>query len=290
MASSNPEISFNLFVNNSAGWGSGIFCGFSNPSIINNTFNGNIAEVRGGGIFCTNANPEISFNLIVNNSAVWGSGICCSHSNPSIINNTISRNIAEMQGGGIFCTNSNPVIVNTIFWADSASQGDELYIYVHSSPIVTYCDIEGGWEGEGNIDADPFFCDPDSLNFWLADNSPCVGTGRDGDDIGVYGVGCEATDIFDNDAALPSEYALEQNYPNPFNSSTIIKYDLPQQSYVTIEIYDILGRKVETLLSKYQQAGYHQATWQAGGFSSGIYFYKIQAGYFTGTGMMVLIK
>jgi len=83
---------------------------------------------------------------------------------------------------------------------------------------------------------------------------------------------------------------LSQNYPNPFNASTTINYGLPRQSHVSIVIYDILGRKVTTLIDKLQPAGYHQTIWNADDFSSGLYFYKLQAGDYIETKTMMLIK
>ncbi len=94
----------------------------------------------------------------------------------------------------------------------------------------------------------------------------------------------------DDVESLPKQIALRQNYPNPFNAATMIKYNLPEQSDVTIEIYDILGRRVETLVQSEQQAGYHQVVWDAEDASSGIYFYRIQAGDFVETRRMLLLR
>jgi hypothetical protein len=97
--------------------------------------------------------------------------------------------------------------------------------------------------------------------------------------------------IDDNDSqARPRDYILANNYPNPFNASTVIEYELPYQANTKIEIYNMLGRKVTTLEDRQLQAGYHQTIWQADDFSSGIYFYKIQAGDYTETKKMVLLK
>jgi len=94
----------------------------------------------------------------------------------------------------------------------------------------------------------------------------------------------------DDEENTPSDYRLSQNYPNPFNAQTTIRYSLLEQSEVSIDIYDILGRKIETLLSDVQQAGYHQATWNAEDITSGVYFYKIQTGNYTETKKMMLLK
>ncbi|MEE9552942.1 MAG: T9SS type A sorting domain-containing protein [candidate division Zixibacteria bacterium] len=101
-----------------------------------------------------------------------------------------------------------------------------------------------------------------------------------------YRLDIEDTDI----EILPTDFILSQNYPNPFNASTLIEYGLPNSSDVTIEIFDILGRKVETLIQGEQQAGYHQVTWDASEISSGMYFYRIQAGKYVETKKMLLLK
>ncbi|MCP4584100.1 MAG: T9SS type A sorting domain-containing protein [candidate division Zixibacteria bacterium] len=89
---------------------------------------------------------------------------------------------------------------------------------------------------------------------------------------------------------IPRNYSLAQNYPNPFNASTTIKYDLPKRSNVTIDVFDILGRKVETFNSSVQTPGSHSVVWNALGLGSGIYFYKIQAGNYVQTRRCMLIK
>jgi flagellar hook assembly protein FlgD len=96
--------------------------------------------------------------------------------------------------------------------------------------------------------------------------------------------------IEDRDVEVPRQFALAQNFPNPFNATTIIQYSLPAASFVTIDIYDILGRKVETLMQREQPAGYHRITWDASDHSSGIYFYRIQAGEYAETRKMLLLK
>lgn len=94
----------------------------------------------------------------------------------------------------------------------------------------------------------------------------------------------------DDKIIKPDNFRLYQNYPNPFNATTTIRYNLPGASDITIEIFDLLGRKVETLVQGEQQAGYHQVVWDAEGKSSGMYFYRIQAGDFIETRKMVVLK
>jgi len=96
----------------------------------------------------------------------------------------------------------------------------------------------------------------------------------------------------DTEALLefPESFIVTQNYPNPFNAATTIEYELPLSCDVTIHIYDLLGREVETLLRKNQKAGHHEIDWNPSDIPSGIYFYKVQAGEFVQTKRMLLLK
>ncbi len=91
-------------------------------------------------------------------------------------------------------------------------------------------------------------------------------------------------------SGLPQKYDLKQNYPNPFNPSTSISFDLPATSNVVLNIYDMLGRKVATLVDKSMNAGTHNVQFDASQLSSGMYIYRIEAGSFTSIRKMMLIK
>ncbi|MBM4158786.1 MAG: T9SS type A sorting domain-containing protein [Ignavibacteria bacterium] len=90
---------------------------------------------------------------------------------------------------------------------------------------------------------------------------------------------------------IPLRYELYQNYPNPFNPTTKIKFDLPENTRVTIKIYDILGREMRTLLnSEYRESGRHIIEFSASGLASGVYFYRLTAGEYNAVKKMVLLK
>jgi len=89
---------------------------------------------------------------------------------------------------------------------------------------------------------------------------------------------------------VPTSYSLYQNYPNPFNPSTNIEFDIPKVSYVKLSIYDILGRVMAILVKEKLNAGSYILNWDASDISSGIYFYKIEAGSFTDVKRMLLVK
>ena len=89
---------------------------------------------------------------------------------------------------------------------------------------------------------------------------------------------------------LPTEFRLSQNYPNPFNPSTMINYTLPASSRVVLKVYDVLGREVRTLVDQYQAGGYYNVVFDASNLPSGLYFYRINAGTYSATKKLMLVK
>jgi len=89
---------------------------------------------------------------------------------------------------------------------------------------------------------------------------------------------------------IPSTFDLAQNYPNPFNPSTTISFDLPAAATVQLTVYNQLGQEVARLVSGYREAGTHAVVWDASGVASGVYFYRISAGQYTGTRQLILLK
>jgi hypothetical protein len=88
----------------------------------------------------------------------------------------------------------------------------------------------------------------------------------------------------------PSDFNLGQNYPNPFNNQTIIRFFLPKSQNLNLTIYDLLGRQVHTLINGFRKAGSHTIPFDASDLSSGVYFYRLQAGDVVETKRMVLLK
>ncbi|MCK4654630.1 MAG: DUF1565 domain-containing protein [Candidatus Cloacimonetes bacterium] len=161
--------------NGSATSGGGIYCqSYSNPSLQNVTISGNSADLWGGGIYCWESSPSLENLTITGNTANYGGGIYCYYdSSPGLENVTISGNSATTNGGGIFCYFSSPILINSILWDDSPQE-----IYTFSSSVAaTYSDIEGGWAGTGNINADPLFMDPGLGDYHLQPTSPCIDAG-----------------------------------------------------------------------------------------------------------------
>ena len=98
------------------------------------------------------------------------------------------------------------------------------------------------------------------------------------------------TAVSQNNSSMPNNYGISQNYPNPFNPTTVINYQLPVNSFVTLKIYDVIGREVVTLVSGNQNTGYYHVTFNAADLTSGVYFYRLQAGTYSETKKLLLLK
>ncbi len=105
-----------------------------------------------------------------------------------------------------------------------------------------------------------------------------------------YAVYHTATTVDHPVGDVPQSMTLHQNYPNPFNPSTTIRYGLPNRSNVTLSVFNTLGQAAAELVSGEQDAGYHEVKFDGSGLSSGVYFYRMQAGSFTETKKLLLVR
>jgi len=94
----------------------------------------------------------------------------------------------------------------------------------------------------------------------------------------------------ENTNARPTNFTLSQNYPNPFNAKTVVSFELKESSPVLVEVFNIAGAKVTTLVNQNLSAGSHKVAWDAGNCASGVYYYKLTAGTSSETKQMVLLK
>lgn len=116
--------------------------------------------------------------------------------------------------------------------------------------------------------------------------------GWDGSGVKLFWNRFNSVTEIKSESAIPVEFILYQNYPNPFNPSTTISYQLPTPGYVTLKVYDVLGREVATLVDEYQVAGIYNSkfTAQNYGLTSGVYFYSLKSGNYVQTNKMILVK
>jgi hypothetical protein len=122
--------------------------------------------------------------------------------------------------------------------------------------------------------------------YWQVQASNVIGSGPWSNVSSFY---ASLTDVKEK-GGLPKEFSLSQNYPNPFNPSTKIEFALPQRAQTRIIVYDVLGREIETLVNEELQAGNYEINVDASNFTSGVYFYRIQAGNFVQTRKMIFMK
>jgi hypothetical protein len=297
----------NVIIDNQANGLGGMAIGYGGYAIIDRNYIVRNVSLAGyhGGLYFFNAftNSKITNNIIASNV---GDGITVNLTSTAIaINNTIVNN----SGIGIATSSTSSLrAMNNIIWGNSA----QLYQNVYGS----YNCVSGGWGGTLNISSNPLFVAGDSL-FRLQTGSPCIGRGRMSAEVAGIALTAPTYDFLgntrmnptaspwpdigaiesplsdgvdDSPEEIPTEFALSQNFPNPFNPSTTIRYALPASANVKLTIHDLLGREIAVLVDEEQQAGWKDITWNAAGISSGVYFYKVQAGTFTETKKMILMK
>jgi hypothetical protein len=113
---------------------------------------------------------------------------------------------------------------------------------------------------------------------------------NDGFDATVYTLDFSGIVGVEDAGQLPQNYTLDQNYPNPFNPSTTITYAVPQNSFISLRVFDILGNEVQTLVDETKSAGTYTVSFDAASVPSGVYFYSLEAGNFVSTKKMLLLK
>ncbi len=313
------DFSDNTFIDNissESGAGAAIENDAGTSSITNNTFTNNRAASNGGGanIFTENGTVTISRNVSNSNSAEnigGGMSIATTSGTLNVFNNTFYGDSAD-DGGGLYLyldqATATANIYNDIFW-HCIPQAMSMSGAVAVS--VQYSDIESGtgesWFGTGCIDAYPLFFDTTGGDFHLswtnfptddATKSPCIDTGdptstHDPDstiaDMRAFFFD-QLSGIVDNRSEKISDVELCKIYPNPFNSTVTIEYEIAAQCIVKIQIYDVSGQHIETLVDNYVNAGRHSIKWNAENLGSGIYFYRIETTDYKKIGKFILVK
>ena len=254
-----------------------------------------------GAVLITKSNCYAYNNLLVNceNSFLF------SNSSGLLSNNTIYS-----EGSGILSDmNSKVNVANSIIWC-TGEYSQAIHPFDSSDVDAKYCILSTNYSGEHIIYDNPLFVNLDSGNFHLTKNSPGINAGTP-DTVGLLlplsdyegnkrivgariDIGCYENSLIDGINGqieqTPKNFTLFQNYPNPFNPDTKINYSAPNISFVTIKVYDVLGNEIATLINEEKKSGNYQVEFKGSNLSSGVYFYRMQAGNFSNTKKLILIK
>jgi hypothetical protein len=258
---------------NSASYGGGLACYWGDPIIVGSEFSANLV-IDGGGIYLARSSAHLTGCLFFGNDAMfWGGGVLCtSHGAPVFEGCTMARNDAY-EGSGLWAVDECAVVLRSTLVAFN-THGNGVHMYddlAHPSSVdLDCCDVFGNTPhnygglavdqtGEdGNVSADPLFCDAAAGDFTLDAVSPCVPAHNEcGVQIGALGVGCGLTPA----PAGPAALVLHPCYPNPFNPCTTLTFTLPADGTVRLEIYAMDGTRVATLLDEARPAGTYTVAW-----------------------------
>jgi hypothetical protein len=204
----------------------------------------------------------------------------------------------------------NNSITNNYFYNNCVFNGDE------NSPVVflrgyflTIAQFNNQSDtidvASDNIQIDPLLETPDSLYYYLTGSSPCIDAGMDvglhfdfygnpiyfgnAPDIGIHEYS-NSIGIFSEKSTAADNFILEQNYPNPFNPATTINYQLPQSGLVQLNVYNLIGQEVATLVNEVKFKGKYSVTFNAENLPSGVYIYSLHLKDFVQNQKMTLVK
>jgi hypothetical protein len=241
-----------------------------------------------------------------------------------MLNTTISTNLVlpsngPVEIGGIWIDNSTLESANNIMWDNSGLE----ILMSNSKLAMAFTNIEGDssqigkdedsqffWL-EGNLSESPLFADSGFYDFRLTEASPCIDAAIDDEiliynnqqdtlyipelnfvgmnpDMGAFEYG-DPTRIASSRITARS-YQLHQNYPNPFNPVTTISFTIPSRQHIRLEVYNVLGQPVTTLVDEYREAGYHEVLFSGEELATGVYYYRISAGKYINVKKMLLVR
>ena len=278
---------------------------------------------RGGGVFSENTSPIFESCTFSRNHAYQGLAAYFQGGSPTLSKCTVSNNNANnslLTVGGSICANQSGLVLNSSTICHT-SYGPGVYLANSPNVVISYCDFFGNAEGDFgeenplafgqlittnangdssdtyyNIFQDPMFVDTTNGDYHLLSGSPCIDAGdpdlqHDPDgtvaDIGAFyysqlGVSEERTAV--------RGYNVLSAYPNPFNAETRISFALPRVAEVRLDVFDITGRKVSTLVSGKLSAGEHSIFFDGSGLASGLYFCRLQADKDVQTKKVILLR
>ena len=309
--------------NVSSNWGGGFYAVADTTALTDCTISRNAAVVAGGVHGAGNGRTTLRGCTLAGNTAKVAGAVRCEHGHHvTLIKCVVSGNdcpdteapyagtraagleveslgrlrttnctvVGNTGGAGYYNSFGTAVLRDCIVRGNSPCQvaeGDPQQAVYGWQTITTvsYSCIQGGWEGTGNIDADPLFVNAAAGDYRLQAGSPCINTGdpsltdSDGSrsDMGAIPLGATGPTT-----ESPMRFTLSQNLPNPFNPVTTVPYTITEAGLVTLSVYNLQGQLVRTLVQGIVQPGEHHAVWDGRDFAgraaaSGVYVYRLSA-------------
>jgi hypothetical protein len=251
----------------------------------------------GGGMLVAGGDVTLERCIVANNTADWSGGIFAEDS-LTIANCTIVGNwdrFPEHHGSANWI-GGDPHVTNSILW-DNGPTG----IRTYGNAGIRYSDVEGGWPGVGNINADPLFLAAGTDSMRLHSTSPCRDTGDptspldpDGSRADMGARPFDPTLTVEN-PQVPARFLVLQNAPNPFNPTTTIRFTLPEAGQVRVAVYDVRGALTRTLVDQAFLSGAHSVVWDGKDWlgrnvASGVYVYRLTTTQGVVTKRMTLLR
>jgi len=274
------------------------------------TFDGNTAQSGGGLLLNLATEATVTSTVITNNQTLIFGGAfnLTSVASAEVTSVTIADNSCVTGGAGFYATGSNVILNNTISAFNTGGTGTANGVYIAGGSATVGCNDVFGNDGSqyggiadptgsnGNISADPLFCDRAGGDYRVSPDGPCAPDQSGGCGlIGALAAECGTSTPVEDDPEVPVAFRVDRNFPNPFNPATTIRFSLPATAHTRVVIFDVKGRVVRTLVDEQLAAATHTVRWRGvddGGRSvaAGIYFYRVTSGDHTATGRMALIK
>jgi len=297
----NSDVTFTncVFDGNEAQDGAGIYDVENLNLVVQDcVFTGNYATRHGAAIYF-----DESFNSLIEdcdvqgNNSAWGSIVqIMYYSTPTLRRlSVIDNNHGDGIGAG--CCGTAGIVEDCLVAFNRGGVG----IYENpaggSSLTISCTNVYGNEEGEysdddhtgtnGNISLDPLLCDSTYDTLGLAIQSPCLPLNNDcGALMGNHGAECTLTEV----EANPSTSLALAAHPNPFNPSCKLSFTLPRTGHVSLKVFDVSGREVATLIDAVHPGGLREFDWNADGLPSGVYLARLEAGEFSATERVILLK
>jgi len=287
--------------------GGAIYANGVNVTLDGCTVSGNSSQSAGGLQLVGCADVQLSSTTLVdNNSTIFGGTVyLTSCVNADLTGLTLAYNNNMSGGAGINAVSTPMTVSNTISAYNTGGAAAANGINTDGAATLSCNDVVGNdganYGGvadptgtDGNISLDPMFCDVAEGDFRVATTSPCAPANSGGCGlIGALEASCGSTPVEESDT--PVAFTVSPNYPNPFNPVTTIKFALPASARTTVNVFDLRGRLVKTLVNAEMVAAVHTVQWRGDDATgrpaaAGIYFYEVRSGGHRDVGRMALVK